>query len=460
MEIIQTGVPEGLMASGVDPAKPDLKVKLIRDSFNYFLSKAITGIMGLLSVLAFVRLVGNAEYGRYSVLFAIVTACTAGLSGWLPQGILRYFSMSHSEHETIRFKLATLLGSLLSILTGTLVLGGALWFEHQPFWSGILGVLLLAAGMLYGVLLIELQAMLKSRSVASVEAIRSISCFVVPICIIFFTGKRSASGLLTGVLVGYILPLLIAQWKEHDRARLLPVTFNKRSWNAELTILKTIWIYGWPVGIWSMCLTLQSAIDRYFIQRYLGDADAGSYAAMYDVIVRSFSLLCFPLVMSSNSLVMERWNKNDRKGAVSLVESSLKYQVIMSLLFLSALVFLTRQVSHLILGSKYGSTSSLVLPLALGGFLWQVSYLVHKPLELMCLTRRMLLAMIISLTLSVAGNYIFIPVYGYKAAAYMAIAAPLAYLIAAVVLTPLAEFRREISGRAVPLVVGEIKQCN
>jgi hypothetical protein len=72
----------------------------------------------------------------------------------------------------------------------------------------------------------------------------------------------------------------------------------------------------------------------------------------------------------------------------------------------------------------------------------------------------MLLAMIIALTVSVAGNYIFIPVYGYKAAAYMAIAAPLAYLIAALVLTPLAEFRREISVRSVPLVVGEIKQCN
>jgi O-antigen/teichoic acid export membrane protein len=460
MEITQTVLPERLTASSVDPAKPGLKKKLIRDSFNYFLSKAITGIMGLLSVLTFVRLVGTAEYGKYSVLFAIVTACTAGLSGWLPQGILRYFSMSHSVHEAIRFKSATLLGSLLSILIGTLVLGIALWFERQPFWSSILGLLLLAAGMLYGIFLIELQAMLKSRRVASVEAIRSISCFVVPICIIFFTGKRSASGLLAGVLVGYILPLLIAQWKEGDRGQFGPQALSKHSWNDELRVLKTIWTYGWPVGIWSMCLTLQSAIDRYFIQRYSGDADAGTYAAMYDVIVRSFSLLCFPLVMSSNSLVMERWNKHDRKGAVSLVESSLKYQIVISLLFFSALVLLTRQVSHLILGSRYGSTSSLVLPLALGGFLWQISYLLHKPLELMCLTRRMLFAMTIALTVSVAGNYLFIPVYGHKAAAYMSITTPLAYLIAVLVLTPLAEFRREISVREVPLVVGEIKQCS
>jgi len=163
--------------------------------------------------------------------------------------------------------------------------------------------------------------------------------------------------------------------------------------------------------------------------------------------------------MSSNSLVMERWNKGDRRGAVSLIESSLKYQIMISLLFFLGLVLLAQQVSHVILGGKYESSSSLVLPLAIGGFLWQISYLVHKPLELMCLTKRMLAAMIVALAVSVAGNYLFIPVYGYTAAAYVAVAAPLGYLLAAVVLIPLAEFRREISVRAVPLAAGEIPEC-
>lgn len=205
-----------------------------------------------------------------------------------------------------------------------------------------------------------------------------------------------------------------------------------------------------------MCLTLQSAIDRYFIQHYSGDASAGSYAAMYDVIVRSFSLLCFPLVLSSNSLVMERWNKGERRSAVSLIESSLKYQTLIAIPFLLGLVVLAQQVDRVILGGRHESSSSLVLPLAIGGFLWQISYLAHKPLELMCLTKRMLSAMIVALIVSVGGNYLLIPVYGYTAAAYVAIAAPLAYLIAAIVLTPMAEFRREISLAAVPLAAGEI----
>lgn len=452
--VLRLELPGRLTTTGQIGAGQNLHKKLLRDSFHYFLSKAIPGIMGVFSVLAFVRLVGKVEYGRYSVLFALVTACTAGLSAWLPQGILRYFSMSHSESEAVRFKSATLLGLILAIVTGTLVLGGALWFERQPFWSGVLGVLLLGAGIFYGVFVIELQAMLKSHKVATFEAIRSISCFVVPIGIIFLAGKRSAGALLTGVLVGYVLPLLVAWWKDQDRANFLRTALNNRSWKHDLGVLKTIWTYGWPLGIWSMCLTLQSAIDRYFIQRYSGDASAGSYAAMYDIIVRSFSLLCFPLVMSSNSLVMERWNKGDRRSAVSLIGSSLKYQIVISVLLFLGLVFLAQQVNRVILGGRHESSSALVLPLAVGGFLWQISYLVHKPLELLCLTKRMLTAMIVALIVSVGGNYLFIPAYGYMGAAYVAIAAPLVYLAAIVVLTPMAKFRREISMCAVPLVAG------
>ena len=459
-QLIRTVVKDQSLVTtaGKVKTKHVLKSKLIRDSFNYFLSKAIPGLMGLFSVLVFVRLVGNAEYGRYSVLFAIVTACTAGLSGWLPQGILRYFSMSQTELEAARFKSATLLGSVISILVGTLVLGVALWVERQPLRDSLLGVLLLAGGMLYGVFLIELQAMLHSGSVAYFEALRTISAFVLPVCVVLLAGRKTAEVLLAGALAGYVIPLLVAHGKKQFRNAILQGGPRQQSWKKEVGVLKTIWAYGWPVGVWSMCLTSQSAIDRYFIQRYAGSANAGSYAALYDVIVRSFSLLCFPLVMSSNSLVMERWNSGDREGAVSLIRSSLKYQVAISLLFFLALSLLARQVSHLILGSKSELNSSLVLPLAIGGFLWQISYLVHKPLELMCLTKRMLTGMMVALALSVAGNYAFIPVYGYPAAAYVAIAAPLTYLLAVACLTPWSEFRRAASIPAVALVDGKTNQ--
>ena len=446
--------------SGGGASEADLKRKLLRDSFNYFISKAIPGLTGLLSVLIFVRLVGTEEYGRYSVLFALVMALAAGVSGWLPQGILRFFSMSQTRRESKHFKSAILAGFFLSAGVGIAVLAVTLWIKRQSFWESTLAVVLLAASVFYSVFLTELQAMLKSRTVVFWEATRSITSLVVPLCIILITGRRSSVLLLVGVFVGFALPLLGVQWRDPAEKKGQEAGIARDSWRNAMQALRKMWTYGWPVGIWSMCFMSQSALDRFFIQHYSGYSDSGTYAAIYDVIVRSFSVLCFPLVLSSNSLVMAHWNNSDRRGAISLIWKSLKYQSIIVLLFFVVLAVSSNQVSHLVLGRKYIASSALVFPLAVGGFLWQISYLVHKPLELMCLTKRMLGAMIVALTVSAIGNWLFIPRFGYVAAAYVSIAAPVSYLLVTAALIPLAAFRREISFSGAALPLEELNPAN
>ena len=75
--------PKFRIARKMTAAAKELKRTLFRDGFNYFLSKIIPGLMGFLSVLVFVRLLGVEQYGRYAVVFAFVMAWASGLSGWL-----------------------------------------------------------------------------------------------------------------------------------------------------------------------------------------------------------------------------------------------------------------------------------------------------------------------------------------------------------------------------------------
>src|SRR3989442_3934042 len=70
----------------VAPLTDSMRGKLFRDAFNYFLSKVVPGLMGLLSVLVFVRLVGYEQYGRYSVVFAFVMAWASGMAGVVNPG--------------------------------------------------------------------------------------------------------------------------------------------------------------------------------------------------------------------------------------------------------------------------------------------------------------------------------------------------------------------------------------
>src|SRR2546427_4617158 len=87
----------------VSPFTDSMHGKLFRDAFNYFLSKVVPGLMGLLSVLVFVRLVGYEQYGRYAVVFAFVMAWASGMAGGLSQGILRFQSQWREPQEAENF---------------------------------------------------------------------------------------------------------------------------------------------------------------------------------------------------------------------------------------------------------------------------------------------------------------------------------------------------------------------
>src|SRR5260370_2866993 len=58
----------------------ELGRRMAQDYFNYFLSKVVPGLMGLLSVLVFVRLVGYEQYGRYAVVSAFGMAWASGMA--------------------------------------------------------------------------------------------------------------------------------------------------------------------------------------------------------------------------------------------------------------------------------------------------------------------------------------------------------------------------------------------
>ncbi len=47
---------------------------------------------------------------------------------------------------------------------------------------------------------------------------------------------------------------------------------------------------------------------------------------MYDVVVRSFSLIFMPITLAVHPLAMSHWNKGRRKEALKTVRTGVKYQ--------------------------------------------------------------------------------------------------------------------------------------
>ncbi len=141
---------------------------------------------------------------------------------------------------------------------------------------------------------------------------------------------------------------------------------------------------------------------------------------------------------------MNRWNAGNRGHALRAIRVGIKYQLLMFIPIGAFLAVLAPLVSRVVLGRASVGAAELIFPLAVGGFLWQVCLLAHKPLEILCRTRRMLAGILAALVINVAGNWLLVPRYGYRASAYLTVASSAAYLLMLLTLTPVEELRKAI----------------
>ncbi|MGH9678337.1 MAG: lipopolysaccharide biosynthesis protein [Candidatus Acidiferrales bacterium] len=422
-----------------------LRDRLMRDAMNYFLSKIVPGLMGFLSVLVFVRMVGVEQYGRYAVLFALVMASASGLAGWLSQGTLRFQSQWREPAEAENFRRSVAAGTILSVAAGALALGGVIpALGLQRGWALLISLALFGAALVYTVALARFQASLRSAGVLRFEAARSAGGFLIPVALMWVARSKDYRLLLLGIALGYSLPLCVSMFGR-AKAWIGPADFWRASLPAaQRKVLSGLWQFGWPVALWLLCQQSLAVSDRYFLQRFAGYSEAGVYASMYDVIVRSFSLLFMPITLAVHPLVMNRWNAGSRGDAIRAIRTGMKFQALLFVPIGLSLALLAPWVSRLVLGKHDARAAGIVLPLAVGGFLWQVCLLSHKPLEILCQTKRMLAGILVALAVNVGGNWLLVPRYGYRASAYLTVASSAAYLLSLVVLTPFEGLRRAV----------------
>ena len=420
--------------------------RLVQDAFNYFLSKVVPGLIGFLSVLVFVRLVGVEQYGRYAIVFAFVMASASGLAGWLSQGILRFQSQWREPVEAENFLRSAVMGTILSVAVGEIVLAIAIpAFGVQRGWSLLISLAFFGVLLVYTVTRARFQASLRSATVLRFETVRSIGGFIIPVALIWATHSRDYRLLLLGLALGYLLPLF-----EPIFSRTKTRMASAPGWRSNLSgvqshVLVELWRFGWPVALWLFCQQSLLFSDRFFVQKFSGYSDAGIYSSMFDVVVRSFSLLFMPITLAVHPLVMNRWNAGSCRHALKAIRSGVKYQLMLFVPFVVCLTVFAPWVSRLVLGRTNPEAAALVLPLALGGFLWQICLLAHKPLEILCQTKRMLAGMLVALTINVAGNWLLVPRYGYLASAYLTVASSAAYLFLLLILTPMQELRKAVA---------------
>jgi len=402
---------------------------MVKDSFKYAVTKLIPGLMGLMTIIVFIRMIGPEEYGKYSIQLSFLMAISAFSIGWLNQSTLRYYS---------RYQTAALLsrvfglGILVSILFGLVVLGIASRYSIFDSLTGsesLIGFILFVALCAFQFLSTLFRAQLKPINVIIITTVQSILGLLIPV-ILLSMFEQSHRFLLIGLAMSYCTPPIIFFFVNINRVK--KFWFKENGIHKSRHILVEFLKYGTPLSLWfSLSLSL-ALLDRFFIKYYFEYETTGIYASFTDLVVRVFSILLFPLTLAVHPRIMSAWNTNKQSAAIALWWKALQYQLGIFIVLMAVVYIFTDNIFNLlmvILPDLNVSYSFLLMPILAGGFLWQFALLCHKPLEMDQRTKLMALLMLAALCVNLIGNIVYLPHYGIIATAYTYIASATVYII-------------------------------
>ena len=383
----------------------------------------IPALVNLAVIVLAMRWLGKEAYGQYSLIFYfLMLVCTFTL-GWIQQSVLRYLSAYSDDLKmtVIRFKVLTFLSSFAGTLV--VIIPGIIYFNLHLTETLLLAAVLILYNNLFLELTIE-QTLFRPLRYAVKEGVYNIVMLLTFIVLFMVFHVNHYLILFVAMLVGLVIvPFL----PKH------PETKNNLSfhWSAEYFdkgFAAKMWSYGILLSVWLSISYLFNIANRFFIKEYAGYEQVGVFSSVYDIIFKISGFVCMPVLLAYHPKITSLWNQGNRNAALKEIRMALLIEVVVFIavvaVFMPGRALLYDKVLHL----NESGLGWMSLLLIVSAFLWQAAMLVHKTLELLLKLKQMILAILVALMINIAGNFLLIPVYGYKAAAITTFAGIVSYI--------------------------------
>lgn len=397
------------------------KYKLEFNFIIYLIGKVISAGVMIGSIPLFIKYFGIQEYGDFVLYYTTFLMLFAGSSGWIVQGILRFYTLEKNK-EKIRSEINQMV--LNSFVISALILIGVFSYYDADITLLIIAVCSLFFSLFYTSKITIEQALLKSKNYIITDIIRVSIFLIVPLSLKYFIPSISAiHTLFLGVLFSYVLGSL---WLSKFRIIIPTIRFREKTrWG------KIFLKYGLPLSIWMVFSPTTNGVDRYVIEYSLGTIMLAKYTAVFDIIFKVFSSIAIPFNNIVQPMLIQNYNEKNYSEYKKTVNKSLLYLTLIFLVFISGAILLQDFIICKYLGfcEQSAMLSKLIIPFAFSSYIWQIAILIQKNLEVSNKTIEMTIYMIVVVIAIVILGIIFVPLYGLIASAYISVFAACVYLL-------------------------------
>ncbi|MET0545698.1 MAG: lipopolysaccharide biosynthesis protein [Caulobacterales bacterium] len=407
MSAIQT---EAASLGGAAP--PENARRLMRQLAGYVPVNLAQVIASFGAIYLFTRILGAESYGRYALILSAVNFLFLFGFTWIEAAAHRFYAPMAAQGRS-----ADLIASLRWLLMAALplvALGSIAVITLTPMEplarlaAGIAALYLIVRGCVR-VGVETHRAAQRVISFSLIEALQISLGFLIGAVLAVTTGLKEAAPFV-GLLAAALVTLAI-DWPRHSK--------DAKGGKVDHAAAKNYAAFGWSIVIIVMIEQLLAFTDRFLIAGFLGEAEAGAYAAAFGLAPRILDIL---FVWTGRTAAPLNTSVYETQGPEAAQALAKKYFATLLALTLPAAVgisLVAKPLAEIMVAPEMAAQVAMLIPwLTVSGFL--AGYVTYYFGESFRLSRKMSLCstlLAISSLTNIGLNIVLLPRLGLLGAA-------------------------------------------
>lgn len=377
-----------------------------RGVLGYLPVNVVQGVVGLLNLVVFTRLLSPADYGVYALAFSVMTLVHTLAFTWLEAAMARFHARTASDGDSAVHFASIYRGFALLALALPVLAVPLLWlWPASPHIKLAIGAGL--ASILFRSLCKLVQEHRRAagdvKSAALIDMGQTIGAFVLGagLALAGLGGGAplAGAGIAAAVVLAFTLP---------DELKLA------RSGRLEPARLRGYALYGVPIAF-SMILSLVLAsTDRFFLAYYLDTASVGLYHAGYSLANRTLDVLFIWLGMAGGPAAVAAFERGGRPALERAAREQIDLMLLITLPAAVGLALVAHPLAQLMIGGGLARGAAYVTPwIAVSAFFAGLTtYYLLQAFTLACRTGLLFVAMAIPAGMNLVLNLLLVPRMG------------------------------------------------
>ena len=385
----------------------------LKDAVKYLPAQIAPGIVGFISIPVITRLFSPQDYGNYSLAMAAVMVLST-LAGWLPMSIIRFHPAYERDKKLDLFYGNILKLTFVSLLVITFTFLIFIFSIKIHISSNLYLLMLIGIGVFIAIAIFDVfQHFLRSKRqvgwYSGFAIWKSVMGFGFGIALIVLF-KLDIKGLLWGIILSliFITPLL---WRKAISN--ISIIYSKLN----LSLVKDLANYSFPLVIGNLAAWILSLSDRYILEFFRGSQEVGIYSASYNIANRSIMLITGLFLLASGPIAIHIWEKEGKKKSAEFINKITRYYLIACIPAIIGLSTLSKPILNIMTGEQYFEGYKIIPFVTLGILFlglqqrFQAGFIFYKKTGYITFT------IVVAGLLNLFLNFLFVPRYGYFAAA-------------------------------------------